>query len=397
MGNQSKITIITSSGFPYGKSGENFIRNISLGLSSNNTHVHVVRYRGRLSEHKNDTGISCSNYLYRKIPKSGALKGLQVVINSIYSPFFVFKRKIFHKDEVFLIFGLKYSYELIPLLFWSKILNIRNYQIIADYYNAKSIVPSWWKKPKYYAYVIQRKYFDRFYNGLIVLSQFLKDEAVKHQVSRTRILVVPHFIKFQVTSKSHQKDIQKNIITYCGTLSFENGIIDLIKAFNIIKKQEENIELRLVGGADNELLQLIKDENLDLSNVVFTGFVEKEEVELEMLQSSILVSPRRESDWANAGFPTKIGEYFSTKTPVVITAVGDLPSYFKNKEEVVFAEANNPSSIAEAILYIIAEKDQAVEIAEKGYLWAMNNLDYIANSKKVKDFIYTSNSFVSAK
>lgn len=397
MGSQTKITIITSSGFPYGKSGENFIRNISLGLSFNNADVHVVRYRGRLSDHKNDTGISCSNYLYRNLPKNAVLKGIQVVVNSIYSPFFVIGRKFFHKDEIFLIFGLKYSYELLPLFFWSKILNVRNYQIIADHYDSKSIVPNWWKKSKFYAYSFQRKYIDRLYNGLIVLSHYLKNEALNNKVSRNKILVIPHFIKFQTTINSHQQNVKKRIITYCGTLSFENGIIDLIKAFNILKNKEKNIELRLVGGANNELKQMIRNENLDLSNIVFTGFIEKNEVDLEMLRSTILVNPRRESDWANAGFPTKIGEYFATKKPVVTTAVGDLPSYFKNNEEVVFAEANSPTSMAEALTYLMEKENQAMEIGKKGYLWAMENLEYKANSKKVKDFICQSNTYLNAE
>jgi glycosyltransferase involved in cell wall biosynthesis len=90
---------------------------------------------------------------------------------------------------------------------------------------------------------------------------------------------------------------------------------------------------------------------------------------------------------ADSGFPTKIGEYFAAEKIVVATKVGDLGLYFTEKEELIFAEPNNPISICNAINFALQNQDLALQIAEKGNKWAMNNLDYKNNTKKLIEFI----------
>jgi glycosyltransferase involved in cell wall biosynthesis len=387
VGNKPKITLITNADFPYGKSGENFTRNIALGLAESDASIDVVKYRGRMFPHTNDTGINSSNYLFKNHPKNGLLKGIQIILNSLYTPFFVLYRKLFKKDKVFVIFALKYAYELLPLLFWTKIVNIKIYQVIADHYSSNSIVPVWWKKPKFYAYKFQRKYLDRYFNGIVVLSNFLKSEALKNQVPEKKLLLLPHFIVFPEVQTIKSSQQEKRIICYCGTLSIDNGILDLIKAFQLLLNSENYIELRLVGGYSESLMQEIEQDKLNTRSVVFTGFVDKTQVENEILQSQVLVNPRRGSDWAEAGFPTKIGEYFASKKPVITTAVGDLVDYFKDKQEVVFASPNNPESLAESILFVLNNTEKANEIGLHGYHWANEHLDYKSNGKKMLEFI----------
>lgn len=387
VGNQRKITLITNADFPYGKSGENFTRNIALGLAENGASIEVVKYRGRMFSYTNDTDINSSNYLFKNHPRNGLLKGIQIILNSLYTPFFVLYRKLFKKDKVFVIFALKYAYELLPLLFWAKILNIKIYQVIADHYSSNSIVPVWWKMPKFYAYKFQRKYLDRYFNGIVILSNFLKSEALKNKVAKKKLLLLPHFIVIQDLETIQSTQQAKRVICYCGTLSVDNGILDLIKAFQRLLNTENDIELCLVGGYSEQLMQEVKQTTLSQESIIFTGFVDKSQVENEMLRSEVLVNPRRGSDWAEAGFPTKIGEYFATKTPVVTTAVGDLVDYFNDKQEVVFALPNNPESLAESILFVLNNKKEAQKIGLNGYHWANEHLDYKSNGKKMLEFI----------
>ena len=78
-----------------------------------------------------------------------------------------------------------------------------------------------------------------------------------------------------------------------------------------------------------------------------------------------MINPRRKGVLADSGFPTKIGEYFATKIPVISTKIGDLESYFENKKELIFSEPNNPNSIADAISYVNNNTDLAKKIGGK--------------------------------
>ena len=101
----------------------------------------------------------------------------------------------------------------------------------------------------------------------------------------------------------------------------------------------------------------------------------------------MLVNPRQSGEWADAGFPTKLGEYFATKRPVITTKIGDLKDYFTDKKQAIFAEPNKPESIAEAILYLLRNNSESERIGEEGYKWAVRNLEYNNNAKRLIDFI----------
>jgi glycosyltransferase involved in cell wall biosynthesis len=80
-----------------------------------------------------------------------------------------------------------------------------------------------------------------------------------------------------------------------------------------------------------------------------------------------------------AGFPTKIGEYFACGKTVLSTKIGDVGSYFKDRKDIVFAEADNPISIADNMQWILNNFEESRKIARNGYLQA----DELLNYKKI--------------
>jgi glycosyltransferase involved in cell wall biosynthesis len=249
------------------------------------------------------------------------------------------------------------------------------------------IVPVWWKSFKNFFYRIQRKHIDKHFDGIIVLSHQLQQECLKYKVAKRKIIIIPHFICFNETNFVH-KSCNLRKITYSGGISVDNGITDLIEAFQLLKKKHDNIELVIIGNitkAFKKELEVIKELTV---NVKFTGFLPNKEAIEIMKKSHVLVNPRRISKWSNAGFPTKIGEYFSTKKVVVSTPVGDLPHYLTNEKEIIFAENNNPQSLASAINFLLHNNNLAEKIAKNAYLWGKKHLDYNKNAYKTLQFIF---------
>jgi glycosyltransferase involved in cell wall biosynthesis len=381
------ISILTSGDFPDGGSGENLIRNLAMGMKEHSADIEVIRYRGIRSFSINNSGIIAKNYLFKKNAKNDLLKIFYQICLIAFVPLFLIHHKFKRRGCPLLIFGLKYAYELFPFLLWCKILNIKIYQIIADYYPKKMIVPVWWKSFKNFFYRIQRKHIDKHFDGIIVLSHQLQQECLKYKVAKRKIIIIPHFICFNETNFVH-KSCNLRKITYSGGISVDNGITDLIEAFQLLKKKHDNIELVIIGNitkAFKKELEVIKELTV---NVKFTGFLPNKEAIEIMKKSHVLVNPRRISKWSNAGFPTKIGEYFSTKKVVVSTPVGDLPHYLTNEKEIIFAENNNPQSLASAINFLLHNNNLAEKIAKNAYLWGKKHLDYNKNAYKTLQFIF---------
>ncbi len=381
------IAVYTFGDFPNGRAGEHFVKQMALGLHQNDLTVEVIRLRGDWYSMINDTPIKRSNYLFKKPFKNDFLKIFELIFIILFVPFSLIYRKVYKKNQIILLYGINYAYLVLPFIFWSKILKLKCYRIITDLYRDQTIAPVWWKKPKLFFYDIQFKYFDKYLNGVIVLSNFLYRLCIKNKVSKNRILLVPHFIDLKPHTKPLSVYIDRNIIGFCGNPSIFNGIIDLIEAFVTLSKYHKNTKLLIIGEVSNEIIAILKKKKLENEDVIFTGFLQGKELINRLLSCAILVNPRKSGVWADAGFPTKLGEYFATQIPVVTTKVGDLPYYFQDKKEVLFAEPDNPKSLSESILFLLNNPEEGSKIGINGYNWASENLDYVKNSKILANFI----------
>lgn len=388
---QMRIAILTASDFPYGKAPENFVREMGEGLDSNNIEVTIIRFWGDRYGNNNDTNIKCYNYFFKKPFKKSIFQFFELFFQLLNIPLFMLKCKFIFQSNILLLYGLDRAYTNIPILCLSKILGIKCYRIITEIYPIKHYANVFWRKPLILFNKIQLKYVDKFFDGIIVLSKYLFNLCLENNVPKHKLILIPHFIDFEFNdSHSNKREDNYFIICYSGTCSVENGIIDLLDAYEFIfnKYGLKNSLLLILGELTIEVEKIIKERQAKMNkNVILKGHLSKEEVEYELFNSNVLINPRRNDILASSGFPTKIGEYFKTKRPVVTTKTGDLVYYFHDKEEVVFSEPNNPQSLAEGIYYIYTNKEKAYEIGEKGFLWAINNLDSKKNAKKLIDFI----------
>lgn len=383
------ITIYTTSDFPSGGAPENFLRQIALGLNECGASIRIIRLRGRRYGGENNTCIHSSNLLLKNSPKNDVLKILKLVAIILFVPFSVITSKLHYKSNVIILYGIDYSYDCIPFVLTSKLLNIKSFRINADYCDIAHV---WWQRVKFFFYERQFKYIDKLFTGIIVLSTYLKDLAIKNGVQNNKILLIPHFIdilSFASENVIAEQQTSKTIIGFCGTPTISNGILDLMEAFKIVKKKYDNVELLIIGNP-NESIKRIIDEQTMISNhqnITCTGYLQKEDVKVNLNRCSILVNPRKSGRLAEAGFPTKLGEYFACKKPVVTTKVGDISRYFTSNVELMIAEPDNPEDLAKKIIWLIQNPKEKATIAETGYIWATKNLDYINNAQKLYDFI----------
>ena len=162
-----KITILTSSDFPYRGAPESFVRQMSLGLLENNAKVEVIRFWGDRYSNINDTQIKCTNYLFKKPFKNEFLKFFETLIQIIYIPTFISYRKLVKHDQVIIMYGLDRAYFVFPLTMFSKIFRIKCFRIITEIYPTYMYAAKWWRKPNVLFGKWQIKYFDRYLNSCL--------------------------------------------------------------------------------------------------------------------------------------------------------------------------------------------------------------------------------------
>ncbi len=197
----------------------------------------------------------------------------------------------------------------------------------------------------------------KYADGIIVLSTYLRD-YIKYKVKyKKNILLMPNLTD---PKEFELKDIKPHFygritIGYVGTPTRKDGILDLINSFSLLNKKYSNTHLLIIGDLTNgktlipSLEKLAKELSID-KNVTFTGLISNNKIPELLNSCQILALTRPNGISAEAGFPTKLGEYFACKKPVVITKVGDMSKYFQNEEHVILVEPENIRSLLLVVL-----------------------------------------------
>ena len=131
----------------------------------------------------------------------------------------------------------------------------------------------------------------------------------------------------------------------------------------------------------NSYLEKYKDKIIVTNKLPYEGVISY------LKACDILINPRQKSIEAEAGFPTKLGEYFSVKKPVISTNTGDIMHYFRDENCLLISQHDDPLSLVNKINYLYHNRGKGAELAENGYNWAKENLDYIKNAKKLVEFV----------
>ena len=386
----SKISVLSSSDFPYGGAPENFVREMVQGIANIliEEDIEVVLFWGQRNCFYNDTKINCTNYLLNKPIRNEFLKFFELALQIFIIPAFVFKTKFYKKNEMLVLYGLDRFYIVSPIVIFCKIFKLKCVRVITEIYRTEDYTYYWWRKPLYFFNKIQLMYFDKYLDGIVVLSSYLMNYCLKNGVNKKNIFFVTHFINFnnKISNNVTNSNSSFNIV-YSGTITYENGITDLIDAYiQFFKVNAHNCSLTIMGKKNPNIYNTLDEIELEKFNIEFTGNLQRDKMFSILHNANLLVNPRRKSILAESGFPTKLGEYFSTKVPVLTTSVGDINIYFKNGHELYLSPPNDPKELSKMLNYIYNQLDERIEVGKNGYKWGKDNLDNVSNAKKLLDF-----------
>lgn len=225
--------------------------------------------------------------------------------------------------------------------------------------------------------------------GMFVISTKLKETYERLGAKNVHIVnVVVDSSRFAGLKKT----TDEKYIAYCGTASNnKDGVDDLIKAFVIVAKTHPDVKLKIMGKAptkDDEFGNLKLVEQMGVKDKVeFTGVIPSSAMPQMLKNATIVALARPDSLQAQCGFPTKLGEYLLSANPVVVTRVGDIPMFLKDKETALLAQERNPEDFASKILWALEHPQEAEAIGLRGAEVALKEFNYLTESKKIIDVI----------
>lgn len=218
------------------------------------------------------------------------------------------------------------------------------------------------------AYMVNKclKYFD----GLFVISNSLRDYFVKNGVDSAKIEIINMFVDVNRFSVERLNTANK-YIAYCGKVSVrKDGVDVLLNAFSIFYKRHPEYKLKIIGDFQNDevkeiLYKLVR--KLHIQEVVeFTGKISPDIMPKILTDASILALARPDNIQSQNGFPTKLGEYLATGNPVAVTKVGDIPLYLKDKESAYLSKPDDFNDFARTLDVIANDYSRAIEVGNEG-------------------------------
>ena len=233
-------------------------------------------------------------------------------------------------------------------------------------------------------------------DGIIAISESLKNLADKYISSKTRIIKVPILVeydKFNMKDCSNLSEVP--YIFHSGTL-FErkDGILGMIEAFGIaIQKYSRPLDFILTGEIEKsphatQIRELINKYNLK-GRIRFVGYLNDEDLRDYLSKASLVIINKYVTQQNQYCFSTKLAEYLAAEKVVIITKVGEAVYWLNDKESAYIVEPGDTEKLSESIIYALENRELSKEIARNGKELCKRSFDYRCYGKILSDFLKT--------
>jgi len=202
------------------------------------------------------------------------------------------------------------------------------------------------------------------------LSQFLARMAYEIGAKK-EVVVIPNGVDLSVFSVEPPRDKVLQCAQGLGKqpgdiyvltvsrLSHKNGVDDVIRALQYVP---HTVTFLIAGiGEDEMKLRALAEECGVRERVKFLGLIDQKDIPVLLRVSDIFIRASR-----SEGFGISFIEAMAAGVPVVATPVGGIPDFIDDRETGIFASADNPKSVAEAINELIDHDNLRIHIALEG-------------------------------
>lgn len=200
-----------------------------------------------------------------------------------------------------------------------------------------------------------------FYKSLSIVLLHISDviicvsDEIMNVIKGHKKILIPNFVEYDINYYDSINNVTKSgTVLFAGHISFYQGIIHLIKAFEIVEKEMDNAELIVIG--DGEDLPFVKHiiHTLNLKRVKILGAISHEKVIEYIKEADVCVAPFVPLPFVNTSCPLKLLEYMAMGKKIVVT---DIPGFRKmlHGYNNVWYSSIKPNELARSIICALKE------------------------------------------
>lgn len=233
---------------------------------------------------------------------------------------------------------------------------------IKPYENSKDLINRW-------LYKIDEILLPWFADKLVVISQRLLDY---YSTKKVPIKLIGTFIPYHVLESI--KPIAPNrsqfVVGYMGSFGQKDDMETLVEAFKLFHKKHPDSQLKAIGKHPQSF---DFDIGLNPGLISLTGELPANEMASELASCDVLVAIRKDHDYSDFGFPSKLSEYMSTGKPVICSESSDIPALLKDDQHVLMIEPESVKQLINALDWIKSNPIMAQTIGNSGKDWALSH------------------------
>lgn len=222
----------------------------------------------------------------------------------------------------------------------------------------------------------------RWFDGMILMTDSLVSYYAGLMNNSKSFILLPMTIDPSRFDYIERNIVSKRYIAVVFGTHNRDGLKDSLLAYNLYRDKGGTYSLYLVGDynkmPNKSELDLIIFSSRYSNDIKICGTIQNDLLPQLLVDASTLLTTPKE--YISGGFPTKIGEYMLSGTPIVCTKAGDLPKYLEHNVDVLFAEPQDIEGVSDNLLYVenhTAEVRTIAENARKKVLKVFNADTYL--------------------
>ncbi|PZD74172.1 Processive diacylglycerol alpha-glucosyltransferase [Acaryochloris thomasi RCC1774] len=210
--------------------------------------------------------------------------------------------------------------------------------------------------------------------GLVTLSPLIAKNYIKNGLSTEKVLIAHSGVDISIfqpyRSKSEARKHlsltgDRKIILYGGHLYEHKGMGTLVET--ALRMPE--CRFILVGGwqADIERVKAACRQK-NVRNVIVVGHVSQSVLAMYLYAADVLLLPTsKQWQLAQTTSPMKLFEYMAVQRPIVASALPNIMTVLRDRENALLAEPDQPQSFQQAITELLEKPALADEIAKQAF------------------------------